>query len=351
MVVPPDKIRAASSSGGAVQGTAPPTAQNLLVLYNQSDFVTQGETQDLIAVQGVIACAHAVAEALAAGHQVVQVPVTTTVEEALTPYPAAKWVVFNLCEGVNNRLFDEARSALAVEAMGYRYTGNGGEALARSTNKALAKSYLAAAGVPTPAWRVYRDPEQVQADLAFPLFVKPVAEDASQGIGPDAVVRDVAALQRRVAYIAERYRQAALAEAFVAGREFNVALWGEPPEVLPLAEIDFSAFPDPLARIVTFAAKWEEDSFEYIHTPVHCPAHVDEATATRIRDVARQAWAAIGCRGYARVDIRLDEAGTPYVVEVNCNPDISPDAGFYRAARAGGYSYQEMAERILRLAC
>ena len=136
----------------------------------------------------------------------------------------------------------------------------------------------------------------------------------------------------------------------MAGREFNVGLWGEPPEVLPLAEIDFSAFSDPLARIVTFAAKWEEDSFEYVNTPAQCPARVDEPTAERIREVARQAWQAIGCRGYARVDIRMDEAGTPYVVEVNCNPDISPDAGFFRAARAAGYSYQQMAERILLLA-
>jgi D-alanine-D-alanine ligase len=324
----------------------------VLVLYNQSEFVTQGETQDLVAVQGVIACAHAVAEALAAGHRVVQVPVTTTAEEALAPYPAGDWVIFNLCEGLNNRLFDEARSAWAIEAMGYRYTGNSGEALARSTNKALAKRHLAAAGVPTPAWHVYRHPDEVpEKGLTFPLFVKPVAEDASQGIGPDAVARDTAALRQRVAYIAERYRQAALAEAFVAGREFNVSLWGEPPEVLPLAEIDFGAFADPLARIVTFAAKWEEDSFEYIHTPVHCPAKVDETTAGRIRDVSRHAWTAIGCRGYARVDIRLDAAGTPYIVEVNCNPDISPDAGFFRAARAAGCSYQDMAERILRLAC
>jgi len=318
------------------------------VLYNQSEFVTQGEAQDLIAVQGVIACAHAVSAALAAGHRVVEVPVTTTVEDALAPYPADRWIVFNLCEGVNNRLFDEARSAWAIEAMGYHFTGNGGEALARSTNKAQAKAHLAAAGVPTPAWHLYRHPDQVpEAGLVFPLFVKPVAEDASQGIGRDAVVRDVAALRQRVAYIAERYRQIALAEAFVAGREFNVSLWGTPPETLPLAEIDFSAFSDPLARIVTFAAKWEEDSFEYVHTPVHCPAPVDEDTAERIRDVARRAWSAIGCRGYARVDMRLDAAGTPYVVEVNCNPDISPDAGFFRAARAAGYDYRQMAEKIL----
>ncbi len=331
---------------------AGPGRPGIAVLYNESEFVTQGEPQDLVAVQGVIACAHAVAEALsAAGHRVVLVPMRTTVEEALAPYSPAQWVVFNLGEAVNNRLFEEARTAWAIESMGYRFTGNDGAALARSTNKAQAKLHLARTGVPTPPWRLYRHPAEVASDsLAFPLFVKPVAEDASQGIGEDAVVGDMSALQRRVAYIVERYRQAALAEQFVAGREFNVSLWGDPPEVLPLAEIDFSAFADPLRRIVTFAAKWEEDSFEYVHTPVRCPAEVEPALAERIRQVARQAWTAIGCRGYARVDMRVDEAGTPFVVEVNCNPDISPDAGFFRAARAAGYDYRAMAERILELA-
>jgi D-alanine-D-alanine ligase len=332
--------------------TADTDQPGIAVLYNQSEFVTQGEPQDLIAVQGVIACAHAVAEALnAAGHRVALVPMRTTVEEALAPYSPAEWVIFNLGEGVNNRLFEEARTAWAIESMGYHFTGNSGEALARSTNKAQAKACLAQAGVATPPWRLYRHPAEVVADgLTFPLFVKPVAEDASQGIGEDAVVRDLGALQRRVAYLAERYRQAALAEQFIAGREFNVSLWGNRPEVLPLAEIDFSAFANPQQRIVTFAAKWEESSFEYVNTPVRCPADVEPALAEYIRDTARRAWATIGCRGYARVDMRVDGAGTPYVLEVNCNPDISPDAGFFRAARAGGYTYQQMAERILAMA-
>jgi len=323
----------------------------VVVLYNESDGVAQGEEQDLIAVQGVVACARAVAEALAAaGRRVALAPMRADVESALSPFSPAEWIVFNLGEGVNSRLFDEARTAWAIEAMGYRFTGNRGEALARSTNKAEAKACLARAGVPTPPWHLYRHPAEVAQDgLAFPLFVKPVAEDASQGIGPDAVVRDRTALQARVAYIVEKYRQAALAERFIAGREFNISLWGDPPEVLPLAEIDF-AFDDPLKRIVTFAAKWDADSPEYRNTPVRCPAEVDPALAERIRSVAKRAWEAIGCRGYARVDMRVDESGTPYVVEVNCNPDISPDAGFFRAARAAGYTYQEMALRILEMA-
>ena len=111
-----------------------------------------------------------------------------------------------------------------------------------------------------------------------------------------------------------------------------------------------SVFAEPRQRIVSYAAKWEEDSFEYHHTDVMCPALVSPEVGARISDTARKAWEALGCRGYARVDMRLSEDPTPYVVEVNCNPDLSPDAGFFRAARAAGYDYTAMAERILALA-
>jgi D-alanine-D-alanine ligase len=327
----------------------------VVVLYNASGQLIKGEPQDMLAEQDVIACAQAVADALqTAGYQVVQVPIHTDVELTLAPYPPTRWVVFNLGEGLEGRLFEEARIAWALEAMGYRFTGSRGDVLALSTHKAQAKALLAASGVATPSWQLFRHPDEVDvvnaAALPFPLIVKPVAEDASIGVGPDAVVRTAWALRERVAYVVERYRQAAVAEAFVAGREFTVALWGDPPEALPLAEVDFNAFADPYARIVSFAAKWEESSFEYHHTPVLCPAPVDPALGAHIEATARRAWSAIGCLGYARVDIRVSDEEIPYVVEVNCNPDLAPDAGFYRAARAAGYDYEDMVVRILKLA-
>ena len=334
---------------------AEPEPPGVAVLYNASDQLVKGELHDMLAEQGVIACAHAVAEALeAAGHQVALVPIHSDVELTLIPYPPTDWVVFNLGEGLKGRLFEEARIAWALAAMGYSFTGSGGDAIMRSTHKGQAKVLLADAGVPTPPWRIFYDPTQVEesnaATLPFPLIVKPVAEDASLGVGPEAIVHTPAALKARVAYLVECYRQGALAEQFIAGREFNISLWGDAPEVLPLAEIDFSAFADPFERIVSFSAKWEEESFAYNHTPVICPARVVPALRDRIMATAKRAWRAIGCRGYARVDMRVAADGTPYVVEVNCNPDISPDAGFFRAARAAGYDYAGMATHILKLA-
>ncbi|MCX7668859.1 MAG: ATP-grasp domain-containing protein, partial [Anaerolineae bacterium] len=282
--------------------------------------------------------------------QVQRVPIHSDVELALAPFAPTEWLVFNLGEGIQGRLFEEARIAWALEAMGYCITGSSGDALARSIHKARAKQLFARAGIPTPRWRIYRSVAEVTDGLEFPLIVKPMAEDGSLGIDPEAVVHDLAALRARVAHTIACYRQAALVEEFIIGREFNVSLWGPAPDLLPLAEIDFHDFPDPYEQIVSFAAKWDPASFAYHHTPVICPAAVDDRLAERIRRVALAAWQTIGCRGYARVDIRVDRAGQPYVIEVNCNPDLSPEAGFFQAVRRLGYSYEAMVNRIVAMA-
>ncbi len=326
----------------------------VVVLYNHSERLVKGEPQDLLADQGVIACAHAIADALTSeAVSVVLVPVTGDVEMALEPFPPTEWVVFNLAEGLEGRLFEEVRMAWALEAMGYRFTGADAAALALSTQKARSKEALARAGVATPAWRLFRHPEEVTEvsveGLPFPLIVKPVAEDASLGVGAESVVHSLQGLRERVAYVVERYRQAALVEEFIDGREFNISVWGEPPEVLPIAEIDFTAFDGPYDRIVSFAAKWESESFAFNNTPVMCPARVSPALERRIRETALAAWKAMGCRGYARIDMRVSPQDVPYVIEVNCNPDLSPDAGFFRAVTEAGHSYQSMVLKILEI--
>lgn len=326
----------------------------VVVLFNMTEQLLKGETRDLIADQGVIACAEAVSDALRrTGRRVEHLPFTGDVEVALEPFPPHEWMIFNLAEGMEGRLFEEARIAWALDAMGYVFTGSGGEAIARSLHKARAKDLLASYGVGTPAWRLVKHADEIGGltdGLSFPLIVKPVAEDASIGIDSNAVVHTRQALRERVEYILECYRQSALVEEFIHGREFNVSMFGDPPTVLPLAEIDFSDIEDPSERIVSFAAKWEKETFEYQHTPVVCPADVDDGLFAAIHTEANKAWKAIGCRGYARVDMRVDGKGKPHVIEVNCNPDLSPDAGFFRATMATGSSYQDMVEQIIQTA-
>jgi len=328
--------------------------RGVVVLYNHTDQLIKGDPKDLLADQGVIACAHAVEDALkSANVPAALAPITGNVEDALKPFPPTEWLIFNLGEGLAGRLFEEIRIAWAIEAMGYTFTGSDAAALALSTHKARAKEALVHAGVSTPAWRLFRRPEEVTEEslrgLPMPLIVKPVAEDASQGIGTDAVVHNLEQMRKRVAYLVDSYRQAALAEEFIAGREFNISVWGNPPVLLPIAEISFAAFNNPHEKIVSFSAKWEENSFEYQNTPVICPARVDPVLERRIKRTALKAWEAIACRGYARVDMRVSAADIPYVIEVNCNPDISPDAGFFRAAKTAGFSYQDMVLHIIRL--
>ncbi len=328
-----------------------PTAPvKVIVLYNESSQLIKGEPHDMLAENGVIACAASVADALATSYEVVRVPIHTDVELALAPYPPSEWMVFNLGEGIDGRLFEVARIVWALEAMGYKFTGAGGNSVALTTNKALTKMKLINAGIATPRWWLFRDRREVRGNFPFPLIVKPVAEDASLGIGPEAVVHTLVELKARVDHIIDCYRQAALVEKFIEGREFNISVWGNPPEVLPLYEIDFSEFPDPFERIVTFAAKWEQNTFDYNHTPGICPADIGEAAGQRIRETALSAWQALDCRGYARVDIRLSTTNEPYVVEVNCNPDLSREAGFFLATQVAGYSYEEMVDRILKFA-
>jgi len=327
--------------------------QGVLVLYNDSQQLIKGQAQDLIADQGVIKCARDISRALnEEGLNAILAPITEEAEQSLAPYDPAQYLIFNLAEGLGGRLFEEARIAWLLETSGYYFTGSNGQAIALSTNKALTKSILLREGLPTPAWWLFHTPEDVSEETTypFPLFVKPVAEDASIGIGNDSVVTSNRALRERVAFVLENYRQSALAEEFIEGREFNVAVLGDPLEVLPLAEIDFQKLSLPEEKIVNYSAKWLDDTFEFHHTPAICPADVSPTLGKQLSDTALDALKLIGARGYARVDFRVSEEGTPYILEINCNPDISLGAGFCNTVEKSGSDFKEMALKILSLA-
>jgi D-alanine-D-alanine ligase len=136
-----------------------------------------------------------------------------------------------------------------------------------------------------------------------------------------------------------RWRQAALVEKYIDGREYSVALLGG--RVLAVSEIRFS-LPPGHPRIVTYGAKWRPGSAEDRGTTPVCPAPLDPGERRRIESTARRAYAAIGCTAHARVDLR-----DCLVLEVNPNPDLSPDAGFARAARAAGMSYERVLEELI----
>ena len=323
---------------------------SILVLYTEADAVLRGEAVDLICDQETARQAHEIAAGLSSlGYRVALAGVRGSVERALAPYAPGEWLVFNLCESLNGDSNLEATVPEALEAHGFAYTGARPAALRLCLDKARAKSLLAAHGLPTPRFAVLSAPDE-PCDLPLPALVKPAAEDASMGITVDSVVRDRAALARQVAYVLETYREPALVEEFIPGREFNVAVWGDdPPRPLPISEIRYDGFDDPLERLLTYEAKWLEDSFACRHTAGVCPAEVDGELARRLLETALAAYSLTGCRGYARVDMR-ERDGVPYVLEVNPNPSLCADAGFARSARAAGYDQPHMAAQIVTFA-
>ena len=262
-------------------------------------------------------------------------------------------VVFNLVEDLGGDVADYCFVPAVCEAMGRACTGNSAACQALCIDKWQTKAALTAGGVPAPEAVVValgRDPGQ----CAIPkgrLIIKPLCSDASEGIDAGSVLNASRRrlVEARIRRVHRKIGQGALVEQYIAGREINVSLLqrGDEVDVLPLAEIDFSAFPDDKPRIVDYAAKWFDGSFEYINTPRKIPAPVSERVADRIREHARAAWSAVGCRDYARVDLRLDENDNPYILEVNPNPDISHDAGFAAALGAGKITYERFVLTIL----
>ncbi|MGZ5488788.1 MAG: D-alanine--D-alanine ligase family protein [Candidatus Aminicenantales bacterium] len=247
--------------------------------------------------------------------------------------------LINLCEGYYGRPQWESNVAGIFELLGLSFTGNAAKTLAFCQDKFKAKAVLRAAGLPTaPAQVMYSGDEPLE--LRFPLIVKPNSEDASLGIYPDSVVRDEESLRRQVRRCLDNYKQPVLVEAFIDGREFNVSVMENGTLTpLPVSEIDFSAMPKDMPRILGYEAKWFEDNPLYQKTPPVCPAPIDDELRTKLQGLAAAAFRVMGCRDYARVDFRMDAKGRPFILEVNPNPDISTNAGYARALKAAGIEY------------
>jgi D-alanine-D-alanine ligase len=257
--------------------------------------------------------------------------------------------IFNLCEEINGKPELEMSVAGLFDLMGVSYTGSAPFALGLALNKFHVKQILRSAGIPTARGYV-RYPGQkatIPRGMHFPMFVKPSREDASLGINSNSVCHTAKQLEKQIRYIHEVYHQEALIEEYLDGREFNVSVVGDrKPEVLAISEINFSGLPEGEPRIVSYRAKWDEDSPMFNFTVPICPASITRRLENRIKDIAIRSYQCIGCRDYARVDMRTDSRGAIHVLEVNPNPDISPKAGFARAARAAGYSYSSIILRI-----
>lgn len=350
---PRTRSRARSTAQPAVPGQRARvnlSRARVLVVYDLALGLERGRPEDILADETVEAVACGIAEALQPQVAEVRlVPVWDDLLSALRPYSPSDWVVFNLCESLGGRAFTEALVPRDLSRLGFRHTGSSYATLRLSTDKAKTKCLARSLGLTTPRFRVFRTGEERPIRLHFPLIVKPVAEGGSFGVRGDSVARDPSELWPKIENCVQTYRQPALVEEFIVGREINVALWGNGrPQVLPISEINFEWTDDPLQKIVSFDSKWVKTSPEYSGTPARCPAKLTTRERNRIEAAAISMYSAVKVHGYARVDMRLRD-GQPYVLEVNANPDLSLDAGFFRSASAAGYSYPGMLAEILRL--
>lgn len=293
----------------------------------------------------------------AAGHEAQRLTygeqIESLVRELLSSKPD---LVFNLAESFAGRSALESNVAGLLNLMGLRYTGSSPAGLLLAGDKSLAKKIFAFHGLPSPKFStMYRGAVDWSGEIEFPLIVKPPQEDASLGISGKSVVADLKELLDAVSALQAEYQSPVLVEEFIDGREFYVGVLGNAsPEALPIIELDFTGFPADRPRIASWAAKWGDEGDahgeEYMGNESVFPENLDEAVADKIRSTALQAFQALRLRDYARVDLRVTEAGDVYVIEVNPNCYLEKDSEFARAAAQAGMKHDQLVLRIVELA-
>ena len=260
-------------------------------------------------------------------------------------------VIFNFVEAVEGISSYEYCIAGVFQLLGYNITGNVPSCLGNCLNKERTKNILSTHGIDTPDFLTVKFNTKLSKEnfnLRFPVILKLLNEDASIGISEFSVVDDFEKLDKQLGFLQKMYRQDVIIEEYIEGRELNAAILGD--SVLPISEIEFKTLPDGLPKIVTYDGKWMADSVYYENTKPVCPARLNQTLKKRIEETALRAYEAMGCRDYARVDMRLDKNNVPFVIEVNPNPDISTDSGFARAASAAGLSYPDLLAKIVGFA-
>ncbi len=305
----------------------------------------------------------AVAAALAAHGDVIRLEATEDFPERLRAERPD--IVFNIAEGLHgtNR---EAHVPAICEFFGIPYSGSDPFTLSLALNKARTKDALTAYGIPNAPFALIESPADLHALLggasrrlplptaAAPLFLKPVHEGSSKGITERNLVRSRHELEAQAQFLLDTYDQPVLAETFLPGAEFTCGVLGNGADarVLPLVGMNFGSLPEGALPIYGYEAKWIWDSIADPLDIFECPARVEPYLQSAIESVVLRAYHALGCRDWSRIDVRLDAAGVPNVVEVNPLPGILPNprdnSCLPKAARAAGLSYDELIQSALR---
>ena len=262
-------------------------------------------------------------------------------------------VVFNLTEHFNARSAYDRNVAGLLEMLDLPYTGSGPTGLTLCTNKGMAKEILAYHHIRVPDSAVFpvgaaiRRPKR----LRFPLFIKPLQEEASYGIAQDSFVENDQAFEERIRFIHERMNQEALAEEFIEGRELYVSILGNDRlHVFPFREVIFAEVPEGRPRFSTFKAKWDNAYRKKWGIQNIFADGLDENTKTRITEICKKAYRVLRVRGYGRIDLRITPSGEIVLLEANPNPNLEREDEFAQSAMKAGLTYEALIQRVVRLA-
>lgn len=265
-------------------------------------------------------------------------------------------ICFNIVEGIGlpSR---EAQIPALLDLMGIPYTGSDPLTLCLTLDKARTKEILTYHNIPTPAFWLVSSFSEIATFASrahtYPLIVKPLHEGSSKGIFERSVVTTPEELSAQLHEVLTVYKQPALVEAFLSGREFTVGLLGngECVEVLPIVEITFEHLPATSRKIYSYEAKWLWDDPSHPVDVFRCPAPLTHELAEQLSALCKRAYAALRCRDWARIDVRLDAHGTPHIIEINPLPGILPNPDEHSclpmAARQAGLSYPQLIQRVL----
>ena len=296
----------------------------------------------------------AVQSALAERHEVILIDAAEDVYDALQRHRPE--IVFNMAEGEFGPC-REGHVPSILEYLNIPYTASDPLTLNLCLDKARAKEILAFHSLPTARFKVVSAKNFSFNSLHYPLLVKPLYEGSSIGIFNDSLVRTRQEMRQRVSQVLDRFREPALVEEFLSGREFTVAILGNGDEarVLPIVEIKFDSLPQGVNPIYSFEAKWIWDVASNPLEIFACPAVLSPELQSDIERVCLDAYRVLRCRDWCRIDVRLDASNRPHIIELNPLPGIIPrpedNSCFPKAARAAGMSYNELINTVLDIAC
>ncbi len=262
-------------------------------------------------------------------------------------------VVFNLTEHFNNRSAYERDVAGLLEMMDIRFTGTGPTGLTLCKNKGIAKEILAYHRIRFPAFAIFPPGSAIRKPkrLDYPIFIKPLKEEASYGISQDSFVENDKAFEDRVRFIHERMNQEALAEKYIEGRELYVSILGNKRlQVLPFREVIFNEIPEGRPRFATYKAKWDEDYRERWGIENIFAKPLPDGVAERIAQVCKRVYRVLRIQGYGRIDLRLTPEGNIVILEANPNPNLAGYDEYANSAIKAGISYEDLVQRILGMA-